>query len=269
MRAQVAAQRPDLLAAVTRAVGEDPFPRIDESTRFAQPAILCASLSAWSTARPRADLLAGHSLGEIGALAAAGALSEEDALRLVAARGRLMDEAGRAAGGDGSMIAILGRGAAEAAPEIAAATGLAVANDNAPQQVVLSGSRTAFPAATQEAEARGVKARELPVAGAFHSPMMASAVPEFRRVLDEIEVRDAKVTVVSAVTAAPIADIRATLADGIVEPVRWRDTLHTLHSLGARRFLEIGPGKVLTGLVRRTLEDVEAAVADQPEVAHA
>jgi [acyl-carrier-protein] S-malonyltransferase len=269
MRARVAAQRADLLAMVTVAVGEDPFPRVDESTRFAQPAILCASLAAWSALRPPADLLAGHSLGEIGALAAAGALSEQDALRLVAARGRLMDEAGRAAGGDGSMIAILGRGAAEAAPEIAAATGLAVANDNAPQQVVLSGSRTAFAAATEEAEARGLRARELPVAGAFHSPMMASAVPEFRRVLDEVEVRAPRVTVVSAVTAAPIEDVRATLAEGIVKPVRWRETLQQLHSLGARRFLEIGPGKVLTGLVRRTLEGVEAAVPDEPEVAHA
>jgi [acyl-carrier-protein] S-malonyltransferase len=116
MRSRVAAQRPDLLAAVTAAVGEDPFPRVEESTRFAQPAILCASLAAWSALAPRADLLAGHSLGEIGALAAAGALTETDALRLVAERGRLMDEAGRAAGGDGSMLALLGRGGAPAAP---------------------------------------------------------------------------------------------------------------------------------------------------------
>jgi [acyl-carrier-protein] S-malonyltransferase len=269
MRARVAAQRPDLLAAVTDAVGEDPFPRVEESTRFAQPAILCASLAAWSTARPPADLLAGHSLGEIGALAAAGALTEADALRLVAERGRLMDEAGRAAGGDGSMIALLGRGAADAAPEIAAATGLAVANDNSPQQVVLSGSRGAFAAATEQAKAHQLRALELPVAGAFHSPMMASAVPELRRVLDELDVRTPQTTVVSAVTAAPIEDIRETLAEAVVKPVRWRETLHALHALGARRFVEIGPGKVLTGLVRRTLADVEATAAEQPEVAHA
>jgi [acyl-carrier-protein] S-malonyltransferase len=269
MRERVAAARPDLLAAVTRAVGEDPFPRVEESTRFAQPAILCASLAAWSTHRPPADLLAGHSLGEIGALAAAGSLSEEDALHLVAARGRLMDEAGRAAGGDGSMIALVGRGAAEAAPQIAAETGLSVANDNAPEQVVLSGSRAAFAAAKERAKARKLRALELPVAGAFHSPMMAGAVPELRAVLARTDVRPPRITVISAVTARPIEDVRATLADAIVKPVRWRETLHALYEQGARRFVEIGPGRVLTGLVRRTLTDVEAGVADEPEVAHA
>jgi [acyl-carrier-protein] S-malonyltransferase len=269
MRERVAAARPDLLSAVTRAVGEDPFPRVEESTRFAQPAILCASLAAWSAHRPQADLLAGHSLGEIGALAAAGSLTEEDALRLVAARGRLMDEAGLAAGGDGSMIAIVGRGAAEAAPEIAAETGLSVANDNAPEQVVLSGARSAFSAAKEQAKTHKLRAIELPVAGAFHSPMMASAVPELRAVLARTDVRPPRITVVSAVTAAPIEDVRATLADAIVKPVRWRETLHALYEHGARRFVEIGPGRVLTGLVRRTLNDVEAGVADEPEVAHA
>jgi [acyl-carrier-protein] S-malonyltransferase len=269
MRERVAALRPDLLDAVTRAVGEDPFPRVEESTRFAQPAILCASLAAWSALRPHADLLAGHSLGEIGALAAAGALTEEDALRLVAARGRLMDEAGRAAGGDGSMIAILGRGAAEAAPEIAAKTNLSVANDNAPEQVVLSGARSAFAAAKEQAKARKLRALDLPVAGAFHSPMMATAVPEFRAALAEANIRAPRVTVISAVTARPIEDIRATLADAIVSPVRWRETLHALYERGVRRFTEIGPGRVLTGLVRRTLPDADAGVADEHEVAHA
>jgi malonyl CoA-acyl carrier protein transacylase len=268
MRERVATLRPDLLSAVTRAVGEDPFPRVDESTRFAQPAILCASLAFWSVAKPEADLLAGHSLGEIGALAAAGALSEEEALRLVAERGRLMDASGREAGGDGSMIAILGRGAAEEAPAIAAASGLAVANDNSPQQVVLSGSRAAFGAATAEARTRGLRAMELPVAGAFHSPMMAGAVAQFRAALERAEISAPRVPVVSAVTAEPIGDIRDTLAEALVRPVRWRETLGALHDLGARRFLEIGPGKVLTGLVKRTLDDVEALVAE-PEAANA
>jgi malonyl CoA-acyl carrier protein transacylase len=268
MRDRVAALRPDLLSAVTRAVGEDPFPRVEESTRFAQPAILCASLALWSAAKPAADVLAGHSLGEIGALAAAGALTEEEALELVAQRGRLMDESGRAAGGDGSMIAVLGRGAAEAADQIAAAAGLSVANDNSPQQVVLSGARAGFDAATEAAEAQGLRAMELPVAGAFHSPMMAAAVPEFREALSRAEVSVPGIPVVSAVTAEPIGDIRDTLAEGLVRPVRWRETLLALHALGVRRFVEIGPGKVLTGLVRRTLTDVEAVVAET-EAAHA
>ena len=268
MRDRVAVLRPDLLAIVTRAVGEDPFPRVEESTRFAQPAILCASLALWSVAQPEADMLAGHSLGEIGALAAAGALSEEEALRLVAERGRLMDESGRAAGGDGSMIAILGRGAADAASGIAEAAGLAVANDNSPQQVVLSGSRSGFAGATEAAEAQGLRAMELAVAGAFHSPMMAGAVAEFRAALARADVQAPCIPVISAVTAEPIGDIRETLAEALVRPVRWRETLEALHGLGARRFVEIGPGKVLTGLVRRTLTDVEAVVAD-PEVTHA
>jgi hypothetical protein len=109
MRDTVAAVRPDLLGAAIDLVGEDPFARVEESTRFAQPAIFCASLAGWSQIRDRVDpiALAGHSLGELSALAAAGALDEHDALRLVVLRGLLMDVAGAASGG-GTMLAVLG-----------------------------------------------------------------------------------------------------------------------------------------------------------------
>ena len=144
MRVSVSEVRPDLLSIVEQIVGEDPFARAEEGTRFAQPAIFCASLAGWEgLGRPDGDMMAGHSLGELAALVAAGCLSERDGLELVALRGKLMQESGERAG-DGGMLALLGAGAADHATELADAHGLAVANDNSPQQVVLSGDRGAF-----------------------------------------------------------------------------------------------------------------------------
>ena len=175
--------RPDLLSLVEQIVGEDPFARAEEGTRFAQPAIFCASLAGWEgLGRPDGDMMAGHSLGELAALVAAGCLSERDGLELVALRGKLMQESGERAG-DGGMLALLGAGAADHAPELADAHGLAVANDNSPQQVVLSGDRGAFADASAAAKELGLRPMELPVTGAFHSPMMAEAVPEFEAAL--------------------------------------------------------------------------------------
>jgi [acyl-carrier-protein] S-malonyltransferase len=257
MRETVERHRPDLLGQVTEAVGEDPFARAESGTRFAQPAIFCASLAGWEALdRPRGDLLAGHSLGELGALVAAGALGESDALELVALRGRLMQEAGETAG-DGGMLALLGRGAADHAAGLADAHGLAVANDNSPQQVVLSGAREALAAAAADAEELGLRAMTLPVTGAFHSPMMASAAPEFAAALDGVEIAEPNVPVLSAVTAAPFDDIRGRLVEALTSPVRWRETLLAMRDLGAERFVEVGPGRVLTGLAKRTLTDVE------------
>jgi [acyl-carrier-protein] S-malonyltransferase len=263
MRETVAEVRPDLLALASEVVGDDPFERVDDGTRYAQPAIFCASLAGWEAlGRPAGEAMAGHSLGELAALVAAGCLEERAGLELVALRGRLMQESGEAAG-DGSMLAVMGRGAAEHAPELAESHGLAVANDNSPQQVVLSGDRSGFADAIAAAEALGLRPTELPVTGAFHSPMMAGAVPEFRAALDRVEVSPARsgVTVFSAVTAAPFEDVREQLAQALTMPVRWRETLLALHELGAEQFVEVGPGRVLTGLVKRTLRDVEPASA--------
>ena len=200
--------------------------------------------------------MAGHSLGELAALVAAEAIDEQDGLELVVLRGRLMHEAGEREGG-GGMVALLGNGAADQAGELAAAHGLAVANDNSPQQVVLSGARSAIPAAVAAAEALGFRAMPLPVTGAFHSPMMASAVPEFEAALERVDVRSAKVPVLSAVTAEPFDGVRARLAEALTKPVRWRETVLALHDLGVEEFVEVGPGRVLTGLVKRTLRGVE------------
>jgi [acyl-carrier-protein] S-malonyltransferase len=253
MRDLVAERRPDLLGAVAEVVGEDPFARAEESTRFAQPAIFCASLAGWGALGcPGGDFMAGHSLGELGALVAAGALTEHDGLELVALRGRLMSEAD-----EGGMVALMGRGAAERAGDLAQAHGLSVANDNSPQQVVLSGARAALPAVAAAAEELGLRAIELPVTGAFHSPLMAPAVPEFARALEGVPISAPRVPVLSAVTAAPFEDVRGQLVQALTMPVRWRETMLALHELGAERFVEVGPGRVLTGLAKRTLREVE------------
>jgi len=257
MRDDVERQRPELLELAVSAVGEDPFARAREGTNFAQAAIFCASLAGWhALGRPHGDVMAGHSLGELAALVAAGALDERDGLELVALRGRLMHDAGRQAR-DGGMLAVLGRGAADHAEDIALAHGLTVANDNSPQQVVLSGPRAELPGAVQHAEELGLRARQLDVTGAFHSPMMASAVPEFTAALAKIDFAQPNVPVISAVTVRPFEDPRRELADALTMPVRWRETLLALHELGTGRFVEVGPGRVLTGLAKRTLADVE------------
>jgi len=261
MRDDVERDRPDLLELATEIVGEDPFPKAEEGTNYAQPAIFCASLAGWDRlGRPDADLMAGHSLGELAALVAAGSLEERDGLELVALRGRLMQESGEAAG-DGGMLALLGRGAADHAAELAEAHGLSVANDNSPQQVVLSGAKQALPAAADAAKELGLRAVELSVSGAFHSPMMAAAVPEFERAVKQVKISPPRVEVLSAVTAEPFADVAAQLTEALTSPVRWRETLIAMHERGADRFVEVGPGRVLSGLVKRTLSDVELANA--------
>jgi malonyl CoA-acyl carrier protein transacylase len=256
MRASVAEARPGLLARVIAEVGCDPFARVEESTRFAQPAIFCASVAAFPSA-PAGDWMAGHSLGEFAALVAAGSLAEEDALRLVVLRGALMDEA---AGGSGAMLALRGTDAWESATEIAFETGVYPANHNSPTQVVLGGSASAIADAHRVARGRGLRAMVLPVRGAFHTPLMESARAPFAAALATVSVSPPRVPVLSGVSAAPFGDdVRAGLVDALTSPVRWSDVLSALHASGARRFVEVGPGSVLTGLVRKTLADVDAA----------
>ncbi len=267
MRDEVAAARPDLLALATEVVGDDPFARVDDGTRYAQPAIYCASVVGFERLRDAGltgIAYAGHSLGEVAALVAAEALSAEDGLRLVATRGRLMQESGERAG-DGSMLALLGKGAADHAAAIADRAGLTVANDNAPNQVVLSGAKGAFESAGEAARGHGLRALPLPVTGAFHSPAMAGARPELEAALAAIDFAAPVVPVISSITTAPFDDVRARLADALTMPVRWRETLLALRAQGIERFVETGPGKVLTGLVKRTVPDAEALAAEQLE----
>jgi [acyl-carrier-protein] S-malonyltransferase len=253
----VARQAPDLLALCVDLLGCDPFARADESTRFAQPAVFCASVALWRAAEVDPDevvAFAGHSLGEIAALVAAGALAESDALRLVVLRGSLM----AAAAGRGGMLAL--RAGAVLAQEVAQVSGAVLANDNAPGQVVLAGDRQALVRAAVAAEARGVRARLLPVTGAFHSPAMAPAAAPFARALRDVEVHEPSAPVLCCATAEPFTDPRAQLAAALTAPVRWREVVLALRDAGARRFCDVGPGRVLDGLVRRTLGHEEAHV---------
>src|SRR5256885_1659698 len=170
MRSDVERLRPDLLELARAELDSDPFERIEEGTHFAQPAIYCASLAGWSLVdRDDVSCMAGHSLGEFSALVAAGVMSELDGLRLVALRGRLMHEAEQG----GGMMAV--GTPVEIAAELAGRFGLTVANDNAPEQVVLTGDGDAVDAAVEHAKAEGLRATRLRVSGAFHSPAMGSA----------------------------------------------------------------------------------------------
>jgi malonyl CoA-acyl carrier protein transacylase len=259
MRELVAAVRPDLLRQVTPLVGEDPFARVDESTRFAQPAIFCASLAGWERVRDHVDpaAFAGHSLGELTALVAAGALDERDGLRLVVLRGLLMSISGEDAGG-GTMLAVLGSTPAQAAA-IAARNGVSLANDNAPGQVVLSGAPDALAAARRDAASTGLRTADLDVAGAFHSPQMQDAVIPFLDALAEIEFLPPAVPVISCATARPFEDPREELAAALVRPVRWRETMTALAAGGVQTFVDAGPGRVLAKLAPRCVPGAGAA----------
>ena len=258
MREQVEAHRPDLLALARSEVSDDLFERADEGTRWAQPAIYCAALAGYEALKDRYEpaWMAGHSLGEISALVAAGALDAEHGLRLVAARGRLMQEAAEQTG-DGGMLVVRVRDRAPV-EEAAAQAGLSIANDNAPDQLVLSGAIAALDEAERLLSERRVRAKRLPVAGAFHSPLMEPAVEPFRALVEQTPVSEPRVPVMSCVTAAPFEDVRGQLIQALTRPVRWTDVLRSLRAAGATHFLETGPGRVLTGLTRKTLDGVEA-----------
>jgi [acyl-carrier-protein] S-malonyltransferase len=276
MRDLVAERDPELLERCVALVGEDPFPRAGESTRFAQPAIFCASLAGWDALNLDAAAAAGHSLGELGALAAAGVLERDDALRLVVLRGKLMAEADDS----GSMLALVGADQ-EDAEAVAEAAGVTVANDNAPGQVVLSGPREKLAKAEEAARERGKRTIAVDVAGAFHSPSMKPAVEPFSKALGETEIHDGAFTVFSCASTKPFEDVRAELAAALTSPVRWRETVLALHEAGGRRFVEVGPGKVLARLGKRILpehpvetpaesgEGEAAAGRDRRERAHA
>ncbi|MGI9557456.1 MAG: ACP S-malonyltransferase [Solirubrobacterales bacterium] len=267
MREVVERVRPDLLKLAISEVGEDPFARVKESTRFAQPAIYCASIALWTEAgRPDADFVAGHSLGELAAVVGAGFLSAEDGLRLAVRRGAVMQASGDAEPG-GGMLAVIGDD--DEALMVAANHSLTVANDNAPGQVVLSGGLDARELAATDAKSRGLRVAQLPVAGAFHSPAMAAAVPEFERALADVELLEPRMVAISGVTAEPFDDVRRRLAEALVAPVRWRDVLMALDSAGVERYIETGPGKVLRGLVKRTLPDADATTLAKLAAAHA
>lgn len=236
-------------------LGFDPFARLEEGTAMQQPALLLVSVCAWETERGElgGSLVgaAGHSLGEYAALVAVGALAFADAVVLVRERGAAMADA--AARQPGAMVAFLG-GDDAAIRRLARELGLTVANDNAPGQLVLSGALAPLEAAEEEArEQTGARTRRLDVAGAFHSPLMTPARDRLHAALAATPFGDEAASVWSNGSAAPFADVRAELAENLLRPVRFRETLLALRAAGAERFAEVGPGRVLTSLVKRTL----------------
>ena len=265
-REAVADLRPDLLDLATELVGEDPFERMVEGTAYAQPAVYCASMAGYERlGRPGAGYFAGHSLGEVGALAAAGAIDDADGLRIVVARGRVMDDAARA-GEAGGMLAV--GSDRDRAESLASEHGLTLANENSPRQFVLSGPLTRIEQAEEAAKASGVRAKKLAVAGAFHTEAMACGVEAFRAELAEIEFEAPVAPVISSTKADFFPDDpRDDLAASLVSPIRWTSLLAKLEELGVRRFLDVGPGKVLAGLVKRTLVDSDVEIVSNRESA--
>jgi malonyl CoA-acyl carrier protein transacylase len=154
----------------------------------------------------------------------------------------------------GGMVAMLG-GDARDVHALAQRLNLVIANDNAPGQLVLSGAIDAVAEAEEVArEETGARARRLDVTGAFHSPLMEPAAERLRTALDATPIHELQIPVYSNGTASPFVDVRGELAENLLRPVRWRETLLALRTAGIERFVELGPGAVLTGLVKRTLQ---------------
>lgn len=229
-------------------------------TANAQPALLTHSAAVWAVLKD-ADLdvvcAAGHSLGEFSAYHAAGSMAFADAVRTVRRRGELMLESGAARAG--TMAAVLGLDdeVVEGVCREASDDGSVVvpANFNTPGQVVVSGDRAAVERVGPMLVSAGAKkVQPLAVSGAFHSPLMRVAEDGLRGRLDEIGFRDPAFAIVSNVTATPVTDAgeaRRLLVEQLTAPVRWTESVRTMLQMGAERFLEIGPGKVLTGMLKR------------------
>ncbi len=242
------------------------------NTENAQPGIFLVSWTALQLLKERVPNLtfeatAGLSLGEFTALAAADAFSFEDGLRVVRQRGRFMQEACEAT--RGGMAAIIGLDEA-ATREICAASGVELANLNCPGQIVISGPADKMAAACDLAKARGAKrALPLTVAGAYHSTLMAGAQPRLEAELAKITVHSPRVPVYSNVTAAPHTtpdDIRATLVRQVTSSVRWEESIRAMIAAGFTRFIELGPGAALSGVMKRidktaTVHNVEDAAS--------
>lgn len=240
-----------------------------KQTKNTQPAIFLHSMVLWELLKPSdASMVAGHSLGEYSALVAAGALSFVDAIKLVRLRGEAMQKAGEE--NPGTMAAVVGLDAAlvKQLCNDASASGIVQpANFNSPGQIVISGSVSGVRKAMELAKEKGAKlVKELVVSGAFHSPLMQSAQRSLKQALENIVIKDAAIPVYANVTAMPVQkadEIRQLLFDQVTSPVRWEETAVNMAADGAARFIEVGPGKVLQGLVKRTVAAAEVTGFDK------
>ncbi len=263
---------------LSRLAWDGPADQLDR-TENAQPALLAASIAIleamrdrWAAAGlepPTPSFAAGHSMGQYSALVASGVLSLADGVRLVRRRGELMQASGQ--GRDGAMAAIIGLDDARI-PELVAAAGghgtFVVANRNAPGQVVVSGERAAIEAGAEIARELGAKRSiVLPVSVAAHSPLMVEAANGMRSTLETVEFHDPTTTLLANADGRPIASAeaaRAELVDHLTAGVDWVGAVEQMTAAGVTTFVEVGPGKVLTGLIRRIAPDAETVPADDP-----
>jgi [acyl-carrier-protein] S-malonyltransferase len=242
-------------------------------TNNAQPGIFVTSWAAFQLLKERVPNLefhatAGLSLGELTALTAAGVFSFEDGLKISRQRGRFMQEACEAT--SGSMAAVLGLDA-QSLQAVCAEADVEMANLNCPGQIVISGEKEKIAKACELATAKGAKrAVPLPVAGAYHSRLMAGARSKVQALLEQIPMHPPQVTVISNVTARPHGtpeEIRSRLVEQVVSPVRWEDSIRYLLDQGFRRFVELGPGTTLGGFLKRIDKSAQSLnVADLPSL---
>jgi [acyl-carrier-protein] S-malonyltransferase len=237
-----------------------------KKTYHTQPALLTASLVLLQAVHPaavqQAAFFAGHSLGEYSALVAAGALTFSDAVATVRARGQFMEQA--VPEGRGAMAAVLGADrdvVIRACAQITASgTSVQPANLNCPGQIVISGTQEGVQAFIEQGKELGAKrVLKLEVSGPFHSALMEPAALQLQTVLDGIEIMPTQAPVVANVTAEPVelaADIRRLLVEQVCAPVRWEDSVRRMIELGVDTFVEVGPGNVLSGLIKKIDGDV-------------
>jgi [acyl-carrier-protein] S-malonyltransferase len=250
--------------------GPEELLRLTQNTQPAILAVSAAMMAVISGAGRRPDLVAGHSLGEYSAIVAAGGLQPEAAAALVHARGNFMQEAVPA--GEGAMAALIGPGIDEVnsiCQEAAQGEVVSAANLNAPGQIVIAGKRSAVERAIEVARSRGVrKSVILPVSAPFHCALMRPAEEALRPLLDEAPFIDLAVPLISNVDASPIGTahaVRNALARQVVSPVRWIESVDRMIAMGVRQFVEIGPGSVLSGLIRRINKDVETTAVNSAD----
>ncbi len=231
-------------------------------TENAQPALVAASLAAYRAWRDATSLLpfagAGHSLGEYSALVAAASIGFDDALRLVRARGLYMQEAVPV--GEGAMAAVIKLSTTDIETTLANIEGVSIANYNSPEQTVISGATASVSDASAALKTAGGRVIPLQVSAPFHSPMMQPARERLTRDLEATDFAEPGFVVVSNVTAHPhlsATEIRTSLSEQVTGPVRWVESIITLYVLGCKEFIEFGPGNVLTGLVKRILNESE------------
>jgi [acyl-carrier-protein] S-malonyltransferase len=262
---------------LSRLVREGPIEELT-LTENAQPALMAVSLAAMAALAAefgvtveRAGFVAGHSLGEYSALAAAGAISLAETARLLRLRGSAMQRATPV--GEGAMASLIGPKSdvalAEAAAEAGAAAGVCVvANDNNAGNVVISGAKAAVDLAIAKAKELGARAIPLNVSAPFHCPLMQPAADEMAKALAETAIQPPRAPLVANITARPVLDpdlIRGLLVEQVTGRVRWRESIEWLAGEGGvTRFAEVGAGKVLTGIAKRIAPDAEAVALGTP-----